>query len=880
MFERVCFVDYNAFQGEDAVSLAVAALSTALEQSLLDAAAATAALHRTPTLLILDNLESLERPSDNPLSELLTAAAAWSEAGNSRVLLTTRSPNLRHADYPTEGSLRHIQIPLTGLGNAFYPHDALEYFQALMKLPPAPQVDPPKREALINLFALVDFHPLSIALLARQLKTRRIAEVGTALERLLADTPATDPTDPDAKNKSLIASINLSLERLDGQVKQWLPRLGVFQGGAMEDVLLQVTGLGKTDEDPEVAQARKLLEALQSNDPVAIGRAVGLNIPDGAEFPDEFVQGLQQLANEAIGKLGNLVADAPQTELAEGVDESTWNILRQQLEATGLISAEQIEGSAAPYLKFHPTLAPLLWSRLSDPERQTLRQRHRQRYYALSGFLYGTHSQNPHAAYAIARRELPNLLVAVRDALDAGDADAVDFVDKVNLFLNYFGMNRDRATLTQRAEQQAGAIGSQAWVLSRSNTGEQLGHAGRYAEAAQIFTEILTALGDAPSYNRCLTLGRLGRCLRSLGQLGQAAQCYREALTVAGQLEPSAGVKRQTGALQTDLADVLTDMGDFAAARTAYEAALAIDEELGDLRGVAVDNGQLGTLALMQNNLPEAGQRYREALTTFQRLNEPASEAIYWHQLGRVYEEARLWEQAEQAYRRSAELKEAQGNLAGAARTWNQLARVNESTGKPQEAEGWYRKAIDGGKSAGDWLGVSRRLSNLANLLRQQPHRLAEAHQLAEEGLAIDQTLDPAAAEIWKTYGLLAEISEAQQQPDAARAYRKQARQAKAAYKGTPYELQRFAGLIVGGVAALEDADTRQQIEAAFPDLEKAGYPQNLLAAIQQIWTEERDEDTLCNSLDLTSAMIVLAILRGIDDPAALEPFRGQGSGA
>ncbi|MEO1149247.1 MAG: CHAT domain-containing protein, partial [Cyanobacteria bacterium J06638_22] len=61
MFQRICFVDYNAFQGEDAVSLAVAALSTVLEQSLLDADAATAALHRTPTLLILDNLETLER---------------------------------------------------------------------------------------------------------------------------------------------------------------------------------------------------------------------------------------------------------------------------------------------------------------------------------------------------------------------------------------------------------------------------------------------------------------------------------------------------------------------------------------------------------------------------------------------------------------------------------------------------------------------------------------------------------------------------------------------------------------------------------------------------------------------------------------------------
>ncbi|TGO03513.1 hypothetical protein PN36_05770 [Candidatus Thiomargarita nelsonii] len=50
-----------------------------------------------------------------------------------------------------------------------------------------------------------------------------------------------------------------------------------------------------------------------------------------------------------------------------------------------------------------------------------------------------------------------------------------------------------------------------------------------------------------------------------------------------------AGVKRQMGALQTDLADVLTDMGDYDEAETAYQAALTIATEQDDGR-------QLGTL--------------------------------------------------------------------------------------------------------------------------------------------------------------------------------------------------------------------------------------------------------------------------------------------
>ncbi|MCI5184077.1 MAG: CHAT domain-containing protein, partial [Candidatus Electrothrix sp. AW1] len=83
LFQRVCMISYAAYQGNDPVSMAVATMSTTFEQSLLDADAAQASLAETPTLLILDNLETLA--ADNTLGELLDAALSWSEAGASRV---------------------------------------------------------------------------------------------------------------------------------------------------------------------------------------------------------------------------------------------------------------------------------------------------------------------------------------------------------------------------------------------------------------------------------------------------------------------------------------------------------------------------------------------------------------------------------------------------------------------------------------------------------------------------------------------------------------------------------------------------------------------------------------------------------------------------
>ena len=103
--------------------------------------------------------------------------------------------------------------------------------------------------------------------------------------------------------------------------------------------------------------------------------------------------------------------------------------------------------------------------------------------------------------------------------------------------------------LAQTMDKLAGEVGSQAWFLARSHQGEMLYAAGRHAEAVKVFEAMLVGLGDAPRYEQCVTLTRLGRCFRAQGQAVQAADCHRQGLAVAAQLEQSDGVKRQAGAL-------------------------------------------------------------------------------------------------------------------------------------------------------------------------------------------------------------------------------------------------------------------------------------------------------------------------------------------
>jgi tetratricopeptide (TPR) repeat protein len=649
-----------------------------------------------------------------------------------------------------------------------------------------PKWDLPERAALIELFKLVDFHPLSIKLVAYQLKERRVGDLARSLEQLLAAEPLAD------KQRCLIASLNLSLQRLDGELLALLPRLGVFQGGGFELMILEI-----------------------------------------AQFePDQ------------------------------------WQELKAALLRTGLVQVEVLADVNSQFLRFHPTLASVLWRRLTAEEQGELRLRHQQEYYSLANTLYHQDSQNPQRARISARKELANLLWAVNGALDEGSENTVDFVDSVNRFLSVFGLKRDQAFLTKQLDRLVGTVGSKSWYVMYSSQGEQLYDAGQYNDAAAIFAEILQKLDTEPSFDRVQTLLRLGRCLESQSQLPEAVDCLSEALSLSGQLGQCDVFKRQRGGIYADLGDVLRTLGKYSQSQEAYEESLAISREIGDRRGSAIVEAQLGTLAMVQKDLTTAAQLYKSALEIFQQLQEPNSEASVWHQLGIIYQEDQDWVAADRAYRESAKIKEKQGNITGrngAANTYNQLAILNERINNLPEAERWYQKAIPIARAVGDRVGESTRLYNLAGLLAKQPNRLPEAHQLAAAALAIKETLDPAAAEIWNTYGLLAILATAQNEPDKAKEYRHLARTTKAAFSGTQFELQQHTPLIELVVAAVGDAAAREQLEPVLVQLIENGWGQ-LVAAIRRVWAGEREVEALWDDLDLDDSMIIAAILRGVSE--------------
>jgi hypothetical protein len=252
LFDSVCFVDFSRYQGLDALRYAMNELGVLLDTTIQfeenDKDKLKLELQEklgTQRLLwVWDNLESL---ATETLKELLRTAAELSKPKQRQFLFTTRQHRFTQADY-AESNPKHQYLDLAGLAE----DAALEYFNQCWRLEPIAKQPYPERYELISLFTKVAFHPLLINLLAQELKEHTIAELGERLEVLLED----------CRDNPMIASLKSSLEQLTPEQWESIKLLGVFQNGAMEDVLLEITEINQDEwlELRNILQENSLIE--------------------------------------------------------------------------------------------------------------------------------------------------------------------------------------------------------------------------------------------------------------------------------------------------------------------------------------------------------------------------------------------------------------------------------------------------------------------------------------------------------------------------------------------------------------------------------------------------------------------------------------------
>jgi hypothetical protein len=198
------------------------------------------ALADNPTLLVLDNLESVLPDASGqtpaaaaPVSELWRLCQALLNADPATRLLFTSRETL-----PEPFAHRRADMVLEALSQA----DAIALVSQVMAregVTPHPSDPGSTPQDIIDLLDAVDRHPRALVLLAREVARRGVRATTATVSALMT---ALHNRYPDNREQSLYASVELSLRRLTPEVRVQLQPLAVFQGGVNCEVWRLMTG--------------------------------------------------------------------------------------------------------------------------------------------------------------------------------------------------------------------------------------------------------------------------------------------------------------------------------------------------------------------------------------------------------------------------------------------------------------------------------------------------------------------------------------------------------------------------------------------------------------------------------------------------------------
>jgi tetratricopeptide (TPR) repeat protein len=623
------------------------------------------ALREQPTLLVVDNMESIllppfmERETPEALSqdarEELKAILALCErllkAGDTRLIFTSREA--LPAPFDVERHRREL--------HQLDREDAVKLVERVLNAAggDAGASSDAAREEIEQLVDGVQCHARTLALLAPALRERGVEATRESLVELMTEM---EKKFSGSREKSVFASVELSLRRLSEANRDRAQVLGVFHGG-VNLVALQVMTAW------EEADVTSLAVELVATGLATLNRYNHLTL-NPALCP--YLRGRMDAAEresltarwvEAMrGYAGFLVQQSSQkTEVA-----ATLTLLELP-NLFALLDIVQRAGDAGTTIDLATSLYRLLQS--------------------------------------LGKPRLLDRVGQVRDAAAAALGDA----------WNHARFEVARTRIEQQladGQLREALAGAQELLRSARAAGEQA-----YSEA------------DYDRAMACILLARVlntaGGAEQALPLLDEA----RRRFEAVEQQQPGCGAARMASVCFAEQGDCLWHLGRLEEAAEAYEERIRRAQQLGDDRGVAVGKGQIGSIRTDQRRYPEALKAYEEARARFTQLDEPGSIAVFWHQTGIVYQEAGQPEAAEDAYRKALAIEVRLGDVAGQASTLGQLGNLYDDVlDRPEEAAAFYRQAADTYVEVGSAAKEGFVRNNLAGTLRKL-RRLDDARQ-------------------------------------------------------------------------------------------------------------------------------------------------------
>jgi len=505
------------------------------------------ALREQPTLLVIDNMESVLLPPylETPellseeaaleLQEILALAQRLLRAGETRLVFTSREA----LPAPFDVQRQRWELHQLERGDAVA---LIERSLAAGERSGAQGAGAgagaaaleARREEIEALVAAVQGHARTLALLAPELRQGAgvaatqadLVELMEKMQQQVAQLPADDPR---RREQSLFASVELSLRRLSTANRERARVLGVFHGGMHLGVLHAMTGW------------------------------------EAAE--------VEGLAQELVG--------------------------------TGLATRNRHN-----HLSLNHALCPYLKGSLGEEELQGLTASWLEAMAAYLNFLDQQRSQNTELAATLTLLELPNLFALLDRSQAVADPETtIDRATSLYSLLQKLGKPRLLERVARVRDGAAASLGEgpshARFEAIRTRIEQQLA-ADQLREALAGAQQLLqqakaaweAAYADA-DYDLAMAFVLLGRVLKRGSAAQQALPLLQEAgrrFEAIANKQPGVGAERMASVCLAKQGDCLCDLGRYDAAAAAYEEAIRRAEQQGDLRGVAVRKGQLGTV--------------------------------------------------------------------------------------------------------------------------------------------------------------------------------------------------------------------------------------------------------------------------------------------
>lgn len=293
----------------------------------------------------------------------------------------------------------------------------------------------------------------------------------------------------------------------------------------------------------------------------------------------------------------------------------------------------------------------------------------------------------------------------------------------------------------------------------------------RAAEAESTWREGIEAAEKAGSKSNIAAFwGNLGSLL--LHEQNRTEEALRAFRTALNQLDESSS-KRERSALLNNCGNAFLRLGNLQGAKDAYWISQSLDEEIGNLSGVAVSKGNLANIAIFEGDYAGALELAEAAAATERDLGLEQAEAQSLQIAGKAAFLANDFEKAEVHFQSALLKHEKFGHLVSVTKARANLAAVSYHNG---DAEGAFQQARACAKTAhrrGHFPEAAGAIRTMATILMDQG-RLPRAFKMMRCAIAL-HTASHNRAEMIEDVLALAGLFLSDRQPSVADRYVRQA---------------------------------------------------------------------------------------------------------